>query len=112
MSDVNTSQEIHSLLFNVIRNCTSTLYLYLHFVLLCIFCVYLFLCIDTKMSELNEGFDIEKYENTDYTEYASALEDENLSSTYCDMESESIWTPARRHKKKEGLWFSFKPGLV
>jgi hypothetical protein len=48
------------------------------------------------MSELNEGFDLEKCEYTDYTEYASALEGENLPSTDCDMESESIWKPARR----------------
>jgi hypothetical protein len=53
------------------------------------------------MSELIEGFDLEKCEYTDYTEYASALEDENLSSTDCDMESESIWTPARRHIKRK-----------
>ena len=50
------------------------------------------------MSEPNEVFDLEKYDYTEYTEYASALEGENLSSTDCDMESESIWTPARRHK--------------
>jgi hypothetical protein len=43
------------------------------------------------MSEPNQGFDLEKY---DYSEYASALEGDNLSSTDCDMESESIWTPA------------------
>ena len=44
------------------------------------------------------GFDIDNY---DFTEYASALDGENLSSTDCDMESESIWTPARRHKKRK-----------
>ena len=44
------------------------------------------------------GFDIDNY---DLTEYASALDGENLSSTDCDMESESIWTPARRHKKRK-----------
>jgi hypothetical protein len=48
------------------------------------------------MSKPNEGFDLDNY---DFTEYASALDGENLSSTDCDMESESIWTPARRHKK-------------
>jgi hypothetical protein len=26
---------------------------------------------------------------------------ENLSTTDCDMESESLWTPARRHKKRK-----------
>jgi hypothetical protein len=46
------------------------------------------------MSKPNEGFDLDNY---DFTEYASALDGENLSSTDCDMESESIWTPARRH---------------
>lgn len=46
------------------------------------------------MSKPNEGFDLDNY---DFTEYASALEGENPSSTECDMESESIWTPARRH---------------
>jgi hypothetical protein len=56
----------------------------------------LFLCIDIKIP--NEGFDLENY---NYTEYASALEGENLSSIDCDMESESIWTPARRHKKRK-----------
>ena len=57
------------------------------------------------------GFDIDNY---DFTEYASALDGENLSSTDCDMESESIWTPARRHKKRllEGFCFSFKPGFL
>ena len=44
------------------------------------------------------GFDLDNY---DFTEYASALDGENLSSTDCDMESESIWTPARRHKKRK-----------
>ena len=44
------------------------------------------------------GFDIDNY---DFTEYASALDGENLSSTDYDMESESIWTPARRHKKRK-----------
>jgi hypothetical protein len=48
------------------------------------------------MSKPNADFDLENY---DYTEYASALE--NFSSTDCDMESESIWTPARPHKKRK-----------
>jgi hypothetical protein len=52
------------------------------------------------MSKPNEGFDLDSY---DFTEYASALDGENPSSTDCDMESESIWTPARRHKKKGRL---------
>ena len=50
------------------------------------------------MSKPNEGFDLDNY---DFTEYASALDGENLSNTDCDMESESIWTPARRHKKRK-----------
>jgi hypothetical protein len=50
------------------------------------------------MSKPNEGFDLDSY---DFTEYASALDGENPSSTDCDMESESIWTPARRHKKRK-----------
>jgi hypothetical protein len=45
-----------------------------------------------------QGFDLD---NHDFTEYASALDGENLSSTDCDMESESTWTPARRHKKRK-----------
>jgi hypothetical protein len=49
-------------------------------------------------SKPNEGFDLDSY---DFTEYASALDGENPSSTDCDMESESIWTPARRHKKRK-----------
>ena len=52
------------------------------------------------MSKPNEGFDLDSY---DFTEYASALDGENPSSTDCDMEPESIWTPARRHKKKGRL---------
>jgi hypothetical protein len=44
------------------------------------------------MSKPNEGFDLDSY---DFTEYASALDGENPSSTDCDMESERIWTPAR-----------------
>jgi len=44
----------------------------------------------------DQGFDLDQY---DYTEYASALESENMSST--DMESESVWTPVRRHKKRK-----------
>ena len=43
------------------------------------------------MSKPNEGFDFDSY---DFTEYASALDGENPSSTDCDMESESIWTPS------------------
>ena len=50
------------------------------------------------MSKPNEGFDLDSY---DFTEYASALDGENPSSTDCDMESDSIWTPARRHKKRK-----------
>ena len=50
------------------------------------------------MSKPNEGFDLDNY---DFTEYASVLDGENLSSTDCDMEPESIWTPARRHKKRK-----------
>ena len=42
----------------------------------------------------NQGFDLDQY---NYVDYASALESENLLCT--DMESESVWTPARRHKK-------------
>jgi hypothetical protein len=38
------------------------------------------------MSKPNEGFDLDSY---DFTEYASALDGENPSSTDCDMESES-----------------------
>jgi hypothetical protein len=53
---------------------------------------------DIKMSKPNEGFDLDSY---DFTEYASALDGENLSTTDCDMESESLWTPARRHKKRK-----------
>jgi hypothetical protein len=47
---------------------------------------------------VNEGFDLDSY---DFTEYASALDGENLSTTDCDMESESLWTPARRHKQRK-----------
>ena len=50
------------------------------------------------MSKPKEGFDLDKY---DFTDYASALDGENLSSTDCDMELESVWTPARRHKKRK-----------
>jgi hypothetical protein len=39
---------------------------------------------------MSKGFDLDSY---DFTEYASALDGENPSSTDCDMESESIWTP-------------------
>ena len=46
----------------------------------------------------NEGFDLDSY---DFTEYACALDGENLSSTDCDLESENLWTPARRHKKRK-----------
>jgi hypothetical protein len=38
------------------------------------------------MSKPNEGFDLDSY---DFTEYASALDGDNPSSTDCDMESES-----------------------
>ena len=46
----------------------------------------------------NDGFDID---NFDYADYASAQENEPPSSTDCEMESESVWTPARRHKKRK-----------
>jgi len=45
----------------------------------------------------NEGFDLD---NIDFAEYASALESEHPNSTD-EMESDSIWTPARRHKKRK-----------
>jgi hypothetical protein len=54
----------------------------------------------SKPNEPNEGFDLDSY---DFTEYASALDGENPSSTDCDMESESIWTPARRHNNVQLL---------
>ena len=44
----------------------------------------------------DEGFDLDQY---DCADYASARESENMSST--DMESESVWTPVRRHKKRK-----------
>ena len=48
----------------------------------------------------NQGFDVDQYlDQYDYAEYASAVEGDNQSST--DMESESTWTPARRHKKRK-----------
>ena len=40
------------------------------------------------MSKPNEGFDLDSY---DFTEYASALDGENLSTTDCDMESERVY---------------------
>ena len=45
----------------------------------------------------SEGFDLD---NIDYAEYASALESEHPNSTD-ETESDSIWTPARRYKKRK-----------
>ena len=56
------------------------------------------MCIDIKMSKPNAGFDFDNY---DYVDYASALYGENPSSTDCEMESENIWTPVHRHKKRK-----------
>jgi hypothetical protein len=50
------------------------------------------------MSKSKEGFDLDNYY---YADYASALEGENPSSTDCEMESENVWTPVRRHKKRK-----------
>ena len=60
------------------------------------------------MSKSNEGFDLDSY---DFTEYASALDGENLSSTDCDMESEFMDTGSSP-LKKEGFCFSSKPGFL
>ena len=56
------------------------------------------MCIDIKMSKSKESFDLDNYY---YADNASALEGDNPSSTDCEMESENVWTPVRRHKKRK-----------
>ena len=46
----------------------------------------------------NDGFDLDNY---DLEAYASTLESEHPSNTDCEIDSQNVWTPVRRHKKSK-----------